>query len=233
MTTSTWAARRGQIEQYFDRTAHDAWARLTSDAPVGRIRATVRAGRDTMRSTLLGWLPEDLTGVRILDAGCGTGALAVAAAERGAEVVGVDISPNLVALGRDRIAGRRGAGSVRLEVGDFTDPALGTFDHIVAMDSLIHYALPDVTRVLAGLSARTRRSMLFTYAPSTPLLATMHTVGKLFPRGNRSPAIEPVADRRMAERLDGDPAFAGWQRGRMRRVSSGFYISCAQELERS
>ncbi len=139
MTTPVWAARRGQLEHYFDRTAHDAWARLTSDAPVGRIRATVRAGRDAMRATLLDWLPADLSGRRILDAGCGTGALAVAAAERGAEVIGVDISPKLVALGRERIAGRRGAGSVELVVGDFTDPALGPFDHVVAMDSLIHY----------------------------------------------------------------------------------------------
>ena len=69
--------RRGQIEAYFDRTAAEAWARLTSDAPVSRIRATVRAGRDAMRATLLDWLPRDLRGARVLDAGCGTGMLAV------------------------------------------------------------------------------------------------------------------------------------------------------------
>jgi len=38
--------RRGQIEHYFDRTAAKTWERLTSTDPVGRIRATVRAGRD-------------------------------------------------------------------------------------------------------------------------------------------------------------------------------------------
>ncbi len=47
--TSTYEARRQQLTDYFDRTAAAAWERLTSDAPVGRIRATVRAGRDTMR----------------------------------------------------------------------------------------------------------------------------------------------------------------------------------------
>ena len=72
--------RRGEIQTYFDRTAAQAWERLTSTAPVGRIRATVRAGRDRMRSTLLSWLPEDLQGRRILDAGCGTGALGLTAA---------------------------------------------------------------------------------------------------------------------------------------------------------
>ena len=48
---ANYLERRGEIETYFDRTAADAWARLTSDAPVGRVRASVRAGRDRMRGT--------------------------------------------------------------------------------------------------------------------------------------------------------------------------------------
>ena len=84
MTTPSYVSRRGELEAYFDRTAVDAWKRLTSDAPVNRIRATVRAGRDAMRNTLLSWLPQDMRGVRLLDAGCGTGALAIEAARRGA-----------------------------------------------------------------------------------------------------------------------------------------------------
>ena len=57
MEAASYEARRGQIEDYFDRTALKAWEQLTSTAPVGRIRATVRAGRDRMRSTLLAYLP--------------------------------------------------------------------------------------------------------------------------------------------------------------------------------
>ena len=102
MNSSTYTTRRGEIEHYFDRTAVAAWEKLTSDAPVGRIRATVRAGRDRMRGTLLGWLPADLRGARVLDAGCGTGALAIEAARRGAEVVAIDLSPTLVQLARER-----------------------------------------------------------------------------------------------------------------------------------
>ncbi|MEY3253077.1 MAG: hypothetical protein RL227_2050, partial [Pseudomonadota bacterium] len=75
--TDTYTRRRGEIEHYFDRTAADTWARLTSTAPVSRVRATVRAGRDRMRDTLLAWLPADLTGQRVLDAGCGTGSFAI------------------------------------------------------------------------------------------------------------------------------------------------------------
>ena len=56
MNDMTYEQRRGQIEHYFDRTAVAAWEKLTSDAPVGRIRASVRAGRDQMRATLVSWL---------------------------------------------------------------------------------------------------------------------------------------------------------------------------------
>ena len=156
MAAPTYLQRRGQLETYFDRTAVDAWSRLTSDAPVGRIRATVRAGRDRMRATLLAWLPADLTGKRLLDAGCGTGALAVEAARRGAHVVAIDLSPTLVGLARERLPRDLGAGRIDFRVGDMLDPALGEFDHVVAMDSLIHYRPADALPVIAGLAARTR-----------------------------------------------------------------------------
>ena len=73
MAELSYHEQRGRIEAYFDRTAAAAWARLTSDAPLGRIRASVRAGRERMRDTLLSWLPQDLSGARVLDAGCGLG----------------------------------------------------------------------------------------------------------------------------------------------------------------
>jgi magnesium-protoporphyrin O-methyltransferase len=136
MGAATYDARRGELETYFDRTAVEAWKRLTSDAPVGRIRATVRAGRDSMRGALLSWLPADMSGLRLLDAGCGTGALAIEAARRGAEVVAIDISPTLVGLAHERAPRDLGAGRVTFRVGDMLDPTLGRFDHVVAMDSL-------------------------------------------------------------------------------------------------
>jgi len=232
-TPASYQRRRAQIESYFDRTAVDAWARLTTDAPVSGIRATVRAGRNDMRATLLSWLPEDLRGRRILDAGCGTGLLAFEAARRGAQVVAIDLSPTLVGLAQERLPEGVDPALIRFEVGDMLDPRLGRFDHVVAMDSLIHYAVADVTRVLGVLAERTGESMVFTFAPRTALLATMHAVGKLFPRADRSPAIEPVAEGEIALRLTQAPAFAGWQVGRTRRVARGFYISQALELRRA
>ena len=230
MPTVTYEKRRGQLETYFDRTAADAWARLTSDAPVSRIRATVRAGRDTMRATLLDWLPRDLRGRRVLDAGCGTGALAVEAARRGARVVAVDISGTLVGLARERAPEIAGGGSVEFLVGDMLDASLGQFDHVVAMDSLIHYRAEDIVRVLSTLGARTSGSMVITFAPRTAALAAMHAVGRFFPRGDRAPAIEPVAEDTLLATIRRERTLSGFQVGRSRRVSRGFYTSQALEL---
>jgi len=228
--SETYHRRRGELLQYFDRTAVDAWKRLTSDAPVNRIRATVRAGRDEMRSTLLSWLPQDLRGTRILDAGCGTGALSVEAARRGAHVIAIDLSPTLVDLARERLPKDLGDGSIEFHVGDLLDPSLGRFDHVVAMDSLIHYRARDTVRVLAGLAARTDRSIVFTFAPRTVLLTMMWTAGRLFPRGDKSPAIEPVGQRKIARRVN--KGLDGWQTARTHRINRGFYISQALEVVR-
>lgn len=228
---STYLERRSQIETYFDRTAAAAWSRLTSDAPVSGIRATVRAGRDRMRSTLLSYLPQDLRGCRLLDAGCGTGALAVEAAKRGADVVAVDLSPTLIALARERVP--KNLGRIRFESGDMLDPKLGSFDHVVAMDSLIHYRMADMVRMLGRLAEMSRGGVHFTYAPRTPALAAMHAVGKLFPRSDRSPAIEPHGTEALRKAIVQDHALTGWHIGRSERISSGFYISHAQELRRA
>jgi magnesium-protoporphyrin O-methyltransferase len=229
---TTYLERRGQIETYFDRTAVQAWARLTSDAPVGRIRATVRAGRDRMRAQLLAWLPADLRGARLLDAGCGTGALAVEAARRGAHVLAIDLSPTLVALARERTPPIKGHGHIDFRSGDMLDAGLGHFDYVVGMDSLIHYQAPDAVRVLAGLAQRTSTALLFTFAPSSPALEVFKAVGKLFPRGDRSPAIVPVGEARLRRLLATEPLLQHWAVARTQRVASGFYTSQALELVR-
>jgi magnesium-protoporphyrin O-methyltransferase len=230
MPTVTYQERRGELETYFDRTAVDAWSRLTSDAPVGRIRATVRAGRNEMRDTLLEWLPQDLSGMRLLDAGCGTGALAVAAARRGAHVTAIDLSPTLIGLARERSPADLAPGRIDFVAGDMLSPRFGDFDCVVAMDSLIHYAARDIVRVLADLAARARAGILFTVAPRTPALSVMHTVGRVFPRGDRAPAIEPVGDGTLRRLIGAEPALDGWHVGRVRRIARGFYISQAMEL---
>jgi len=212
-----YATTRDRVEDYFDRSATKVWERLCSDAPVSRIRQTVRAGRDGMRAMMLERLPADLSGARVLDAGCGTGLMTAELARRGAEVVAVDISPQLIAIARERLEPRFAA-QVSFGAGDMTDAALGRFDHVIAMDSLIYYSGSDIAAVLHRLAARTRGRIVFTVAPRTPFLMAFFTAGKLFPRADRSPRMIPQAFATLAKTT-------GPGLSRVGRVRSGFYIS--------
>ena len=85
-------------------------------------------------------------GERILDLGCGTGHLAQAIAERGAEVVGIDASPEMVAQAR------RNYPAIRFEVADATDLAFDQPFDAVFSNAVIHW-VPDhegVARSVAG-----------------------------------------------------------------------------------
>jgi magnesium-protoporphyrin O-methyltransferase len=231
MANVTFETRRGELKTYFNKTAADKWVTLTSNSPVSRIRETVRAGREDMRNTLLDWLPVDLTGMSLLDAGCGTGMLSVEAAKRGANVTAIDISPTLIEEAEARKPDDLGAGSIKYMSGDMSADELGCFDYVVAMDSFIHYPLPSIISLLEGIAPRTRKSILFTFAPSTPMLRAMKTAGKFFPKNDRSPAIEPVAESKLIAAIAKSHVDkSGFHVKRTRQISTAFYKSSAMEL---
>ena len=218
---------RARVEDYFDRTATKTWERLTSDAPVSRIRETVRAGRDRMRALMLSRLPKDLHGARVLDAGCGAGPATIELAERGALVVAADVSPQLIKVAQSRLP-KHLKRQVTFHAGDMFDPRLGQFDAMIAMDSMIYYTAEDIGTSLAKLEPRVRGPIVFTVAPRTPALMVMWYAGKAFPRADRSPVMVPHAQPELAR-----VAKTCGVRRMLRpvdRVTSGFYISEALEL---
>lgn len=226
LASTSYQQSRTRLETYFDKTARKAWEDLTSDVPVSGIRATVRQGREQMRALLLSTLPSDMHGMRLLDAGCGTGALAISAAQRGADVVAIDVSHGLIDVARKRAPSHL---DIDWRVGDMRSHNLGIFDHVIAMDSLIHYDETDIIGVLKAWSQRANE-IAFTFAPGTPLLRAMNVIGKAFPRSDRSPAIKPVSETRLAH--DIGEALPEWSIGFTQRVSSGFYKSQAMGMSR-
>lgn len=229
----SYQRRRGEIQTYFDRTAVEAWKRFATEAPLGRIRATVREGRARMRALMLAALPQDLNGWRVLDAGCGTGALSIELARRGADVLGVDLAPEIIRFAAETLPGDTGAGRVEFRAGDMLSREHGEFDAVMAMDSLIHYQPGDAVLALSSLARRTRHAMVFTFAPRTPMLSLMHATGRLFPRSDRAPSIVPVRPGAIARDIAGRPEFAAWRTRRTERVSHGFYTSEMMEVVRS
>jgi ubiquinone/menaquinone biosynthesis C-methylase UbiE len=92
----------------------------------------------------------DLAGRRVLDVGCGTGAVAQALAERGARVWGVDPSDEMLAVARRRVGRSVGLKRGRAEDLPFKD---GWFERAV-LRLVVHLverprALAELARVLA------------------------------------------------------------------------------------
>lgn len=232
MPSANYTTRRGQIHDYFDRTAVETWARMTSDAPLSGIRETVRQGRQRMFDTIMSWLPSDLDGTSIYDAGCGAGKLSIELAQRGANVLAVDLSPKLIDLANKRTAKLNLEKQITFSNGDMLSPGQEPFDHVIAMDSLIHYDHKDALDAIDTLTRFANTSLLFTFAPRTPMLSVMHSVGKLFPRSDRAPSIEPMTVKTVLSKFSDDNKKRSWRVGRMQVIKNGFYISQAVELVR-
>ena len=221
---NTYLAKRARLENYFNEVSSDAWDKLTSNEPVSFVRQLVREGREKMQAAIMEKLPKDLIGARILDAGCGTGVLSRMLDERGAEVVGVDISEKLIEVAKNRSSLNK---NIEYFAGDMKEQSFGNFDYIIAMDSLIHYSTEDVISSIADFSKRANNSVLFTVIPSTFALRTKLRLGKYFPKSERSPEVVPIGWSQLHQ-LEALGINASLEK--IKRIKSFFYVSEAWEL---
>ena len=95
-------------------------------------------------------------GSRVLDAGCGTGRVAIRLAEQGFEVTGLDVDASMLAVARER------APALTWVLGDVADPPAGLaspapYDLVVLAGNVVPLlapgTLPDAVRRLAALLA--------------------------------------------------------------------------------
>ena len=133
-----------------------------------RIAATMRESGDELVASLgVG------TGMDVLDLGCGDGTTALPAAERGANVLGVDIAPNLVAAGRARAAAA-GLANLRFEEGDASELkgiSNESFDLVVSMFGAMFAPRPfDVAKEMVRVTRRGGRVVMGNWIPGDPTL---------------------------------------------------------------
>ena len=92
-------------------------------------------------------LAGDVTDLRVLDAGCGSGPLSAALRDRGAVVTGIDVSDGMLALAKQRLGGDADLHLVDLR--DRLPFGEGVFDVVVS--SLVLHYLEDWAPTLAEL----------------------------------------------------------------------------------
>lgn len=123
-------SRLPSVAEYWDAEA-DAF---DEDADHGLRDLDVRAA---WRKRLQAWLPAPPDD--ILDLGCGTGSLSLLMSEAGHRVVGVDLSPRMIAAARAKCAGRDAA----FLVGDAVAPAVGKGRFAAVVVRHLVWTLPD------------------------------------------------------------------------------------------
>lgn len=98
-------------------------------------------------------------GSRVLDVACGTGVLMPDYLSRGAEVTGIDISPEMIKLAEQKYAGT----GVRFICGDVEAADVGQdFDAVVVYNAFPHF--PDPERLIFRLSGLLAEGGILTVA---------------------------------------------------------------------
>jgi SAM-dependent methyltransferase len=112
-------------------------------------------------------------GLKVLDLGCGDGTTAVPAAERGADVLGVDIASNLVAAGNER-AEALGLTNLTFREGDATDLSElddESFDLVVSIFGAMFAPKPhDVAKEMVRVTKPGGRIVMGNWIPNDPTL---------------------------------------------------------------
>jgi SAM-dependent methyltransferase len=157
-----------------------------------RFAELAQAGEDVHgEARLVDRLVREVTGGgpgRVLDAGCGTGRVAVELARRGHTVTGVDVDASMLDQARDAGAGR----DVTWHLGDLLDvPELvgGDFDVVAAPGNVMVYLTP-------GTEADVVRTLVQALRPGGLLVAGFVTDRHVSPQDHegwcRAAGAEPV-----------------------------------------
>ncbi|MGY5050621.1 class I SAM-dependent methyltransferase [Streptomyces sp. 900105755] len=157
--------------------------------------------RAAWTARLRAWLPERPADV--LDLGCGTGSLALLAAEQGHRVTGVDSSPAMVERARAKLAGRD---AVFLP-GDAAAPPVGERLFDVVLVRHVLWALPDPARVLRHWRGLLRPGGRFVLVEG--VWGTVTPVG--IPAGRLTALLAPLAADVRVEPLSAVTALWGKQ----------------------
>ena len=124
------------------------------------------------RLALEPWLKVG-AGTRVLDVGCGVGRWSRLLAARGADVLGVDLSPTMISQAQRRAVAEGVADRCRFRVQDLPNLDLGEqFDLVLGVTVLQHILDPGALRAALGAMAAHlaagARMILLEAAPTTP-----------------------------------------------------------------
>jgi SAM-dependent methyltransferase len=113
---------------------------------------------------VLALLP-DVSGLRVLDAGCGTGRYTAWLLDHGAQVIGIDASPAMLHYAHERVSGR-----AELRLADLNRPLdfLGDAAFELVVSALVIHYVADINALFAEFHRVLRPEGLFIFSTGHP-----------------------------------------------------------------
>ena len=180
-------ARHYSYDVYADPHVAEDFDRKRFGGPIGQLLA------ESQEQVIASFL-EPLSGKRVLDVGTGTGRAAIALARRGADIVAVDASAEMLAVARRRAAEAKV--TVDFKSGDAHGLSFDarSFDAVVCLRVLMH--APDWQQLLAELCRVADRGVVFDY-PAVMSGAALHSAARRLAHaaGARTEAYRVFSDR--------------------------------------
>ncbi len=176
------------VKEYFNNTGFERWQRIYGDGEVNKVQLDIRTGHQQTVDTLLEWLDADnnLAGLSICDAGCGTGVLSIPLAERKAIVSASDISEKMVGEGKEIAAKLFGDNdNPNFSVSDL-ESLSGSYHTVICLDVLIHYPQAKAAEMISHLASMAQSRLIISFAPKTPCFSLLKKIGSFFPGASKA-----------------------------------------------
>ncbi len=235
MMSETGGDEAASVKNYFDTVGFERWNKIYGETDeVNKVQLDIREGHQQTVDKVLDWVKdEDLAGVTVCDAGCGTGSLAIPLALKGASVSASDISSSMVGEGDRRYDELVANGAKAPETAPKfeamgLEDASGKYDMVTCIDVMIHYPkdrVDDMINHLAGLSSK---KLIISFAPKTMAYLILKRVGELFPGPSKATRayLHDESDVEVALKA------AGFKVKRREMTATSFYFSRLLECER-
>jgi len=184
-TAAETAAEKDEVKTYFESTGFDRWNRIYSDSEdVNKVQRNIRIGHQKTVDNVLAWLQEqgNLERRSFCDAGCGVGSLTLPLAQLGAgSIAASDLSAAMVQEA-ERRADEAGIKPDQISfLASDLEGLSGRYDTVICLDVFIHYPQQPAEDMVRHLASMAERHLIVSFAPYTPLLALLKSIGQLFP----------------------------------------------------
>jgi magnesium-protoporphyrin O-methyltransferase len=226
---STASAVGERVQRYFETSGFSRWTAIYGNGDIPPIWKVIRDGHQRALDTVVAWVGHD-ENVTALDAGCGTGTLAIALADQGYEVDGFDVSAPMVHFAKYINSGRTRKTPPTFTVGDIgaVEGTARTYDLVCCLDVLFHYPVEEASAMLARLAKLSNQKLVASFALRTMMNDFWMKVGTKFHSKNRMTKLFMFSYDEIAALM----AANGFKITRTRRVKFFFYDSFVFEAVR-